>query len=62
MTQARRIAKNILAGGISTAAGGLLRPAAVLPIARQISVAQFGLDSFKCREAAGCGGQDTSRE
>ncbi len=46
MTPAQRIVKNILAGGISTAVGGLLQLATVLVIARQVSVAQFGLYTF----------------
>jgi O-antigen/teichoic acid export membrane protein len=46
MNQSQRIAKNVLAGGLSTALGGALQLAAVLLIARRLSVAEFGVYSF----------------
>jgi O-antigen/teichoic acid export membrane protein len=46
MKQSQRIAKNVLAGGISTVLGGAFQLAAVLLIARRVSVAEFGIYSF----------------
>lgn len=46
MKQSQRIVKNILAGGISTVAGGLLQLVTVLLIARHIPVPDFGLYAF----------------
>jgi len=46
MKQSQRIVKNVLAGGISTVAGGLLQLLTILLIARRISVADFGLYTF----------------
>jgi O-antigen/teichoic acid export membrane protein len=46
MMQSQRIVKNVLAGGISTAIGGLLQVVAILLIARHLSVAEFGIYSF----------------
>jgi O-antigen/teichoic acid export membrane protein len=46
MTQSQRIAKNMLAGGLSTALGGLLQLFAILLVARHVSVGEFGIYSF----------------
>lgn len=46
MKQSERIAKNVLAGGLSTALGGALQLAAILLIAKRLSVAEFGVYSF----------------
>ncbi len=46
MKQSQLITKNILAGGVGTAIGGLVQLAAVLLVARHLSVAEFGIYSF----------------
>jgi O-antigen/teichoic acid export membrane protein len=46
MTQSQRIVKNVLAGGLSTALGGLLHLLAILIVARHVSVRDFGSYSF----------------
>jgi O-antigen/teichoic acid export membrane protein len=46
MRQSQRILKNVLAGGFSTAGGGILQFVAILLIARNLSVHEFGLYSF----------------
>jgi O-antigen/teichoic acid export membrane protein len=46
VSQSQRIFKNVVAGGVCTAAGGLVQSAAVLLIARRLSVSEFGLYSF----------------
>ena len=46
MKQSQRIAKNVLAGGLSTALGGAFQLVAVLLVARRVSVAEFGIYSF----------------
>ena len=46
MIQSQRIVKNVLAGGFAVGAGGLLQLAAVVLIARSVSVADFGIYSF----------------
>jgi O-antigen/teichoic acid export membrane protein len=46
MIQSQRIFKNVLAGGVCTALGGVLQFAAILLIARNLSVKDFGLYSF----------------
>ncbi len=46
MKQSQRIVKNVLAGGVSTAIGGLLQLLVVMLIARHLSVAEFGIYSF----------------
>jgi O-antigen/teichoic acid export membrane protein len=46
MKQSQRIVKNILAGGVAVGVGGLLQLAAVVLIARSVSVSDFGIYSF----------------
>lgn len=46
MTQSQRIVKNVLAGGLSSALGGLLQLLVVLIVARHVSVRDFGMYSF----------------
>ena len=46
MKQSQRVVKNVLAGGVSTAAGGLMQLAAVLLVARWLTVAEFGTYAF----------------
>lgn len=46
MKQSQRVVKNVLAGGLSTALGGLLQLGAVLYVARHVAVADFGIYSF----------------
>lgn len=46
MKQSQRIVKNVLAGGFAVGAGGLLQLAAVVVIARSVSVNDFGVYSF----------------
>lgn len=46
MKQSQRLVKNVLAGGFSTAAGGLMQLAAVVMIARWLTLAQFGTYAF----------------
>ncbi len=46
MKGSQRVIKNVLAGGLGTAAGGVLQMAAVVLIARQISIADFGIYTF----------------
>ena len=46
LKQSQRLVKNVLAGGFATAAGGLVQLAAVIMIARWLSVAQFGTYAF----------------
>jgi O-antigen/teichoic acid export membrane protein len=46
MKQPQRIVKNLLAGGIAVAGGGVLQLAAVVLIARYLSVSDFGIYSF----------------
>jgi O-antigen/teichoic acid export membrane protein len=42
MTQSQRIVKNVLAGGLSTAVGGLLQLLTVVLVARRLSIDEFG--------------------
>src|SRR6202158_3796201 len=46
MKQSQRIVKNVLAGGFAVGLGGLLQLAAVVLIARSVSVSEFGIYSF----------------
>src|SRR3984957_8649390 len=46
MKQSQRIVKNVLAGGFAVGAGGLLQLAAVVLVARSVSVSDFGIYSF----------------
>jgi O-antigen/teichoic acid export membrane protein len=46
MKQSQRIVKNVLAGGFAVGAGGLLQLAAVVLVARSVSVNDFGIYSF----------------
>ena len=46
MKQSQRIIKNVLAGGIAVGAGGVLQLAAVVFVARSVSVSDFGIYSF----------------
>jgi O-antigen/teichoic acid export membrane protein len=46
MKQSQRVVKNVLAGGVSVAIGGLIQLAAITLIARSVSVAEFGTYSF----------------
>ena len=46
MKQSQRIVKNVLAGGFAVGAGGLLQLAALVLIARSVSVKDFGVYSF----------------
>jgi O-antigen/teichoic acid export membrane protein len=46
MNGSQRVIKNVLAGGLGTALGGLLQMAAVVLIARRISIADFGIYTF----------------
>ena len=46
MKQSQRIAKNLFAGGISTILGGLLQLAAIVVIARWVTVSEFGAYSL----------------
>jgi O-antigen/teichoic acid export membrane protein len=46
MKQSHRIVKNVLAGGFAVGLGGLLQLAAVVLIARSVSVSEFGIYSF----------------
>jgi O-antigen/teichoic acid export membrane protein len=46
MKQSQRIVKNVLAGGFAVGAGGLLQLAAVVLIARSVTVNDFGIYSF----------------
>jgi O-antigen/teichoic acid export membrane protein len=46
MKQSQRLIKNVLAGSLCTAFGGLLQFVAVIVIARRLTVADFGLYSF----------------
>ncbi len=46
MKQSQRIVKNILAGGFAVGVGGLLQLAAIVLIARSVSVSDFGIYSF----------------
>jgi O-antigen/teichoic acid export membrane protein len=46
MKQSQRIVKNVLAGGFAVGAGGLLQLAAVVLVARSVSVSDFGVYSF----------------
>jgi O-antigen/teichoic acid export membrane protein len=42
MTQSQRIVKNVVAGGLSTAIGGLLQLITVVLVARRLSIDEFG--------------------
>lgn len=44
--QSQRIIKNVLAGGIAVGVGGMLQLAAVVFVARSVSVSDFGIYSF----------------
>ena len=46
MKQSQRIVKNVLAGGVAVGLGGLLQGAAIVLIARSVSVNDFGIYSF----------------
>lgn len=46
MKQSQRIVKNVLAGGVAVGLGGLLQLAAVVLVARSVSVSDFGIYSF----------------
>jgi O-antigen/teichoic acid export membrane protein len=46
MKQSQRIVKNVLAGGFAVGVGGLLQLAAVVLVARSVSVSDFGIYSF----------------
>jgi polysaccharide transporter, PST family len=46
MKQSQRIVKNVLAGGLAVGIGGLLQLAAVVFVARSVSVSDFGIYSF----------------
>jgi O-antigen/teichoic acid export membrane protein len=46
MKQSQRIVKNVLAGGVAVGLGGLLQAAAIVLIARSVSVNDFGIYSF----------------
>ena len=46
MKPAQRIVKNILATGVSGVVGGLIQLAAIILVARNVSVAEFGVYSF----------------
>lgn len=46
MKRSQRVIKNVLAGGLGTALGGVLQMAAVVLIARRIAIADFGLYTF----------------
>jgi O-antigen/teichoic acid export membrane protein len=46
MKQSQRIVKNVLAGGFAVGVGGLLQLAAVVMVARSVSVNDFGIYSF----------------
>jgi O-antigen/teichoic acid export membrane protein len=46
MKQSQRIVKNVLAGGIAVGIGGMLQLAAVVFVARSVSVSDFGIYSF----------------
>jgi O-antigen/teichoic acid export membrane protein len=46
MKQSQRIVKNVLAGGFAVGVGGLLQLAAVVMVARSVSVKDFGIYSF----------------
>jgi len=46
MKQSQLIAKNVLAGALSIAVGGVLQLAIVVIVARRVSVADFGIFSF----------------
>jgi O-antigen/teichoic acid export membrane protein len=46
MKHSQRVIKNVLAGGFGTALGGLLQMAAVVLIARRLSIADFGIYTF----------------
>jgi O-antigen/teichoic acid export membrane protein len=46
MKQSQRIVKNVLAGGVAVGLGGLLQLAAIVLVARSVSVSDFGIYSF----------------
>jgi O-antigen/teichoic acid export membrane protein len=46
MKQSQRIVKNVLAGGVAVGLGGLLQLAAIVLVARSVSVSDFGIESF----------------
>jgi O-antigen/teichoic acid export membrane protein len=46
MKQSQRIVKNVVAGGFAVGLGGLLQLAAVVLVARSVSVSDFGIYSF----------------